>query len=159
VAIRLRSRRWARNWAPKSVAWFEVDVLYCSSSRSPDLEAMGVVSDLVVVKASKTKLACSTFFDSGVAEYESSDRSRCPRRVVFPEPDSPLSRVRRYVSHCEWAPTERRRLGLLSAAPTGRMRAGPAPQLLDARFHPCRRRPGSDPYLCSVRQSRVRRGG
>jgi hypothetical protein len=31
---------------------------------------MGVVSDLVVVKASKTKLACSIFLDRGVAEYE-----------------------------------------------------------------------------------------
>jgi hypothetical protein len=51
-----------------SVAWFDVEVLYCSSSKRPALEAMGVVVVFVVVKASKTKLACSIFFDNGVAE-------------------------------------------------------------------------------------------
>jgi hypothetical protein len=43
-----------------------------------------------VVKASKTKLACSIFLDRGVAEYESSDLSMCPRMVVLPDPESPL---------------------------------------------------------------------
>jgi hypothetical protein len=68
----------------------EVEVLYWSSSMSPDLEAEGVVSDLVVVNASKTKLAHSIFLDKGVAEYERRCLSMCPRIVVFPEPVSPL---------------------------------------------------------------------
>jgi hypothetical protein len=58
------------------------------------LEACGVVRDLVVVKASKTKLACSIFLDRGVEEKDMKDLSICPRIVVFPAPDSPLSHVR-----------------------------------------------------------------
>lgn len=50
-------------------------MLYCSSRSRPDLEAEGVVSDLVVVKASKTKFAHSIFFDSGVEEKLRNDLS------------------------------------------------------------------------------------
>jgi hypothetical protein len=54
------------------------------------LEAVGVVTVLVVVSVSKTKAARDSFVESGVEEWARSDDSRCDRRVVFPEPDSPL---------------------------------------------------------------------
>ena len=74
-------------------------MLYWSSSMRPDLDAEGVVSDLVVVKASKTKLAHSIFLDSGVAEYERRCLSMWPRIVVFPEPVSPLDPL----AHAVWS--------------------------------------------------------
>ena len=43
-------------------------MLYCSSKNKPALDAVGVVAVLVVVRASKTKAAKDSFFDSGVDE-------------------------------------------------------------------------------------------
>jgi hypothetical protein len=117
-------------------------VLYWSSSRRPDLEAMGVVSDFVVVKASKTKLACSIFLDKGVAEYESRDLSVCPRMVVFPEPDSPLGELARG-GGAAWntpALTKRQWPGPRSAGQVACRLAGRGPRRPGLRIHPCRHR-------------------
>lgn len=66
------------------------EVSYCSSKNRPDLEAVGVVTDLVVVSVSKTNAANDNFFDRGVDECCKSDESRCDLMVVLPVPDSPL---------------------------------------------------------------------
>ena len=65
-------------------------VSYWSSKNKPAFEAVVVVAVLVVVRASKTKAANESFFDSGVAENESRDERRWERMVVLPAPDSPL---------------------------------------------------------------------
>ena len=54
------------------------------------MEAVGVVTDLVVVRVSKTKAAKESFFDNGVAEYSRSAERRCDLSVVLPAPVSPL---------------------------------------------------------------------
>lgn len=41
-------------------------VSYCSSKKRPALDAVGVVTDLVVVRLSKTNAAYESLFDSGV---------------------------------------------------------------------------------------------
>jgi hypothetical protein len=48
------------------------------------------VTDLVVVRVSKTKAASDSFDERGVEENERNDERRCERIVVLPEPDSPL---------------------------------------------------------------------
>jgi hypothetical protein len=48
------------------------------------------VTDLVVVKVSKTKAASDSLDDRGVEEKERKEERRCERTVVLPEPDSPL---------------------------------------------------------------------
>jgi hypothetical protein len=48
------------------------------------------VTDLVVVKVSKTKAASDSLDDRGVEEKERNEERRCERTVVLPEPDSPL---------------------------------------------------------------------
>ena len=54
------------------------------------MDAVGVVTDLVVVRVSKTNAAYDSFEDSGVEEKERKDDNRCERMVVFPDPLSPL---------------------------------------------------------------------
>lgn len=54
------------------------------------MEAVGVVTDFVVVKVSKRKAKRDIFCDKGVEEYDRIDEIRCDRSVVFPDPDSPL---------------------------------------------------------------------
>lgn len=44
------------------------EVLYCSSKKRPAFDAVGVVTDLVVVRVSKTNAANESFFESGVDE-------------------------------------------------------------------------------------------
>lgn len=51
---------------------------------------MGVVTDFVVVRVSKTNAAKESFFERGVAEYSSSAERRCDLNVVLPAPVSPL---------------------------------------------------------------------
>lgn len=51
---------------------------------------MCVVTDLVVVRVSKTNAARDSFEERGVEENERNDERRCDRTVVLPEPDSPL---------------------------------------------------------------------
>ena len=58
------------------------------------MEAVGVVTDLVVVKVSYTNAAREILVDRGVDERERSEDKRCERMVVFPEPDSPLHDLR-----------------------------------------------------------------
>lgn len=65
---------------------------YCNSKKRPAFEAVGVVTDLVVVSVSKTNAARESFVDNGVAEKERIEERRWERMVVFPEPDSPLKR-------------------------------------------------------------------
>jgi hypothetical protein len=48
------------------------------------------VTDLVVVRVSKTKAASDSFDERGVEENERKEERRCERIVVLPEPDSPL---------------------------------------------------------------------
>lgn len=48
------------------------------------------MTDLVVVRVSKMKAASESFVDKGVEENDRIDERRCERRVVLPEPDSPL---------------------------------------------------------------------
>jgi hypothetical protein len=48
------------------------------------------VTDLVVVKVSKTNAASDSLDDRGVEEKERNEERRCERTVVLPEPDSPL---------------------------------------------------------------------
>lgn len=76
---------------PINVGWTAEDPSYCNSKNKPALEAVGVVNDLVVVRVSNIKAAYDNFDDNGVDEYERNDERRCERRVVFPEPLSPLS--------------------------------------------------------------------
>jgi hypothetical protein len=66
------------------------DESYCSSKNKPALEAIGVVTDFVVVRVSKTKAARDSFVDKGVEENERKEDRTWERTVVFPEPDSPL---------------------------------------------------------------------
>ena len=73
-----------------SVGWSVEDVSYCNSKKRPALEAVGVVTDLVVVSESKTKAAYESLFDNGVDVWFKSEDRRCDRIVVFPEPLSPL---------------------------------------------------------------------
>jgi hypothetical protein len=73
------------------------EVSYCNSKNRPALEAVGVVEVLVVVRASNTKAANESFFDSGVDENESKADNRCDRMVVFPEPVSPLETLSAYM--------------------------------------------------------------
>ena len=54
------------------------------------MEAVGVVTDFVVVRVSKTKAAKESFFERGVAEYSSRAERRCDLNVVLPAPVSPL---------------------------------------------------------------------
>lgn len=63
---------------------------YCSSKKRPAFEAVGVVTDFVVVRVSKTKAARESFVDKGVEENERMEESRWDRIVVLPDPDSPL---------------------------------------------------------------------
>lgn len=63
---------------------------YCNSKNRPALDAVGVVTDLVVVRVSNTKAARESFVESGVEEKDRNDDRRCERTVVFPDPDSPL---------------------------------------------------------------------
>ena len=48
------------------------------------------MTDLVVVRVSKTKAASDSLEDRGVEEKDRKEERRCERTVVFPEPDSPL---------------------------------------------------------------------
>lgn len=54
------------------------------------MEAVGVVTDLVVVRVSKIKAAYESLEESGVDEKDRNDDSRCERMVVLPDPLSPL---------------------------------------------------------------------
>jgi hypothetical protein len=65
-------------------------VSYWSSKNKPDLDAVGVVAVLVVVKVSKTYAARESFVESGVDDFARKADSRCDLTVVLPEPDSPL---------------------------------------------------------------------
>ena len=69
----------------------EDEASYCNSKNKPALDAVGVVTDLVVVRVSKANVANEILVDSGVDEKESSDERRWERTVVLPVPDSPLS--------------------------------------------------------------------
>lgn len=69
------------------------DASYCSSKKSPALDAVGVATDLVVVSVSKINAASESFVDNGVEEKESMEERRWDRIVVFPEPDSPLTQT------------------------------------------------------------------
>jgi hypothetical protein len=73
-----------------SVGFAVDDASYCSSKNSPAFDAVGVVTDFVVVRVSKTKAARDSLVDNGVDENDRMDESRCDRIVVFPDPDSPL---------------------------------------------------------------------
>lgn len=75
---------------PPIKAGLSDDSSYCNSKKSPAFDAVGVVTDLVVVKVSKTKAANDNLVDRGVAENERRVDSRCDRTVVLPEPVSPL---------------------------------------------------------------------
>lgn len=90
MATRLRSSRWSRTLPPIKVGCSVEEVSYCSSKNKPDLDAVGVVSDFVVVSVSNTNAAKDSFFERGVDEYCKSEDRRCDRIVVLPEPDSPL---------------------------------------------------------------------
>ena len=63
---------------------------YCSSKNSPAFEAVGVVTDLVVVRVSKIKAASDSLVDKGVEENDRMEESRWDLIVVLPDPDSPL---------------------------------------------------------------------
>ena len=76
-----------------SVGFAVDEASYCSSKKRPAFEAVGVVTDLVVVSVSKTNAASESFVDSGVAEKERIEERRWERMVVFPEPDSPLEKL------------------------------------------------------------------
>lgn len=77
-----------------SVGFAVEEASYCSSKKRPAFEAVGVVTDLVVVSVSKTNAASESFVDNGVAEKERIEERRWERMVVFPEPDSPLKTPR-----------------------------------------------------------------
>jgi hypothetical protein len=81
---------------PIKVGFTEDEPSYCSSRKRPALEAVGVVTDFVVVKVSKTKAAKESLEESGVDEKDRKEDNRCERRVVFPEPLSPLKPWVRY---------------------------------------------------------------
>lgn len=68
----------------------EDDPSYCNSKKRPAFDAVWVVKDLVVVKASKTKVAKVTFEERGVDDNERNDDRRWDRIVDFPDPFSPL---------------------------------------------------------------------
>lgn len=87
--IRFLSKRWSRILPPIKVGLFE-DGSYCNSKNRPALDAVGVVTDLVVVRVSNTKAANDSFVESGVEEYDKREDRRCERMVVFPDPVSPL---------------------------------------------------------------------
>lgn len=76
-----------------SVGFAVEEASYCSSKKRPALEAVGVVTDFVVVSVSKTNAASESFVDSGVAEKERIEERTWERMVVFPEPDSPLQKL------------------------------------------------------------------
>jgi hypothetical protein len=92
VEILLRSSLWSRSLPPISVGWRAAEVSYCISKKRPALEAVGVVTDFVVVRVSKTNAAKDSFFDKGVAEYSRRAERRCDLSVVLPDPVSPLLR-------------------------------------------------------------------
>lgn len=69
------------------------DVSYWSSKNRPAFDAVGVVTDLVVVKVSKTKAAYDSLLDRGVDECDKRAERRCDRMVVFPAPLSPLTMI------------------------------------------------------------------
>lgn len=75
---------------PINVGFTEDDASYCNSKKRPAFEAVGVVTDFVVVSVSKTKAANESLLDNGVEEKDRKEVNRCERIVVFPEPDSPL---------------------------------------------------------------------
>jgi hypothetical protein len=75
---------------PIKVGFTEDEPSYCSSRKRPAFEAVGVVTDFVVVSVSKTKAAYESLEDSGVDEKDRNEDSKCERRVVFPDPLSPL---------------------------------------------------------------------
>lgn len=54
------------------------------------MEAVCVVTDLVVVRVSKTNAAKESLEERGVEEKERKEERRCDRMVVLPDPDSPL---------------------------------------------------------------------
>lgn len=83
---------------PIKVGLTDEEASYCSSKNRPALDAVGVVTDLVVVRVSNTKAAYDSFVDRGVEENERNDDSRCDRIVVLPEPLSPLL-CRQSVNH------------------------------------------------------------
>ena len=98
------------------------------------MEAVGVVSDLVVVRVSKTKAASDNLVDKGVDEKERMEESRWDLIVVFPEPDSPL--VVPHVSNVSMdiqaiiagRPTERQSLDFPLALPASPKLFRPGPQ-------------------------------
>ena len=51
---------------PISVGCKVAEVSYCNSKKRPAFEAVGVVTDLVVVRVSKTKAAKESFLERGV---------------------------------------------------------------------------------------------
>lgn len=65
---------------------------YCNSRNKPALEAVDVVIDFVDVSESKTNAAYESFVDNGVDDFERRAERKCDRRVVLPEPDSPLEK-------------------------------------------------------------------
>lgn len=75
---------------PIKVGLTDDEASYCNSKNRPAFEAVWVVRDLVVVKVSKINAAQDNFVDKGVDENERNDDSKCERRVVFPDPLSPL---------------------------------------------------------------------
>ena len=59
-----------------------------------------MVTDLVVVRVSNTNAARESFVDRGVDENDRMEERRCERRVVFPDPDSPLfNQLAKYVNN------------------------------------------------------------
>lgn len=88
--IRLRSSLWSSSFPPINVGLIVEDASYCNSKKSPAFEAVGVVTDFVVVKLSKAKAARESLVDKGVEENDRKEERRCDRIVVLPEPVSPL---------------------------------------------------------------------
>lgn len=114
-----------------SVGFAVEEASYCSSKKRPAFEAVGVVTDLVVVSVSKTNAASESFVDNGVAEKERIEERRWERMVVFPEPDSPLKKLRHQESSfCDLSPnrcsTYRKTIAWSSARPPSLAQALPA---------------------------------
>ena len=90
MATLLRSNLWSRSLPPMRVGCCVGEISYCNSKKRPALDAVGVVTDLVVVKVSKTNAARESLLDKGVEVRLSKEERRCERTVVLPDPVSPL---------------------------------------------------------------------
>lgn len=88
--MRFLSSLWLMILPPMSVGLTVDDPSYCNSRKRPAFDAVCVVNDFVVVRASKTKVAYESLDERGVDEKERNDERRCERMVDFPDPFSPL---------------------------------------------------------------------